>query len=208
MTSTECLHYKSPGQRCSNIGHFSTLVLHRTRTSPLSGICMGSSQRGKIKSYSTLSRSRAFVYAVLQIVVFWIRESMPKPQANSGRSFVVQGWKRPHPFNVIEVTQDFFNYSGLLSPLYKAKCPIPTSPIREFRIEVEHPKIVSSRWLAWSVPASTACFTAQVKDEGRSSLQSLYCGPSALTMRRHSTMPATSVIWSIYHKHSLYMCFR
>ncbi|KAK3751490.1 hypothetical protein RRG08_062100, partial [Elysia crispata] len=39
---------------------------------------------------------------------------------------------RPTPYNGITMTQDdFFNFSGLLKPHFKAVCPVPSRPIRE-----------------------------------------------------------------------------
>ena len=52
----------------------------------------------------------------------------------------------PRPFIVNQLgREDFFNYEQHLGPLFFAKCPIPTRPIRELPFSLEHPGKMMSR---------------------------------------------------------------
>ena len=54
--------------------------------------------------------------------------------------------KDPRPFIVKQPgREDFFKYEQQLGPLFFAKCPIPTRPIRELRFSLERPGKMVSR---------------------------------------------------------------
>uniref|UniRef100_A0A2A4K6G5 Uncharacterized protein n=1 Tax=Heliothis virescens TaxID=7102 RepID=A0A2A4K6G5_HELVI len=54
--------------------------------------------------------------------------------------------QRPKPFNVIECSQDAFKgWTTFLKPFYKKTCPFPIRPMREFRVQKEHPRLMFYR---------------------------------------------------------------
>lgn len=54
--------------------------------------------------------------------------------------------QRPKPFNVIECSQDAFKgWTAFLKPFYKKTCPFPIRPVREFRVQKEHPRLMFYR---------------------------------------------------------------
>ena len=67
--------------------------------------------------------------------------------------------KSPTPFRVIECEQQHFkDYSEFLKPLFKAKCPFATRPIREMLFDTNHPQLIKHRnnWHgAWETTAIT-----------------------------------------------------
>lgn len=54
--------------------------------------------------------------------------------------------QRPKPFNVIKCSQDAFKgWTAFLKPFYKKTCHFPIKPVREFRVQKEHPRLMFYR---------------------------------------------------------------
>ena len=68
---------------------------------------------------------------------------------------------RPTPYNGITMTQDdFINFSGLLKPLFKTVCPVPSRPIQELYFKRNAP-------LNWHGAMNSAVLVANGKGKVR-----------------------------------------
>ena len=54
--------------------------------------------------------------------------------------------KYPAPYNIIQMSQGmFFRITDALKPRFRATCPVQTRPIRELRIDSDHPQQILHR---------------------------------------------------------------
>ena len=91
--------------------------------------------------------------------------------------------KSPSAFNVIECNQDFFlDFGQFLKPMYKAKCPVATRPIRELWFDESQPQLIRHR-NNWHGPCQTTAISSKVR-EITHNLTPAYDAPLPLTKEK------------------------